>query len=88
LSVEKRRKLRKMACKICGREARAGNYYPFHARAHGNIVQSFAFWKKGLKIRWKEYLREIKENCLTGEWAKEVSEHLIRNEEMENDKKS
>jgi len=76
-----------MSCKICGRETADGAFCTFHARAQLNIVQSYGFWKKGLKIPWKSYLREIKKNCLTGIWAKEVAEYLIRNEETENDKK-
>jgi hypothetical protein len=43
-------------------------------KAYENIVKEYAFWRKGLKISWKEYLSEIEKNSLTGEWAKEVAE--------------
>jgi hypothetical protein len=33
-----------------------------------------------LGISWKEYLSEIAKNPLTGEWAKEVAEHLVEME--------
>jgi hypothetical protein len=51
-------------------------------------VKKYDFWRKGLKISWKEYLSEIKKNSLTGEWAKEVAKYLINNEEVKNVKKS
>jgi hypothetical protein len=57
-------------------------------KAYENIVEKYAFWRKGLKISWKEYLSEIEKNSLTGEWAKEVAKHLINNEEVKNVKKS
>jgi len=75
-------------CKICGKEAGEREFCPSHLKAYENILQSFGCWKKGLKIPWKDYLGEIQKNCLTGEWAREVAEYLIKNEEMENDKKS
>jgi hypothetical protein len=76
-----------MKCKICSRETDGEDFCTFHAEANENILRSYGLWKKGLKIPWKEYLREIRKNCLTGEWAKEVAEYLITNEEMQNDKK-
>ena len=88
LPVEKRRQQVNMNCKICGRETDEEDFCQFHARAHENILQAYGLWKKGLKIPWKDYLREIRKNCLTGEWAREVAEYLIKNEEMQNDKKS
>jgi len=57
-------------------------------KAYENIVKEYDFWRKGLKISWKEYLSEIEENSLTGEWAKEVAKYLINNEEVKNVKKS
>lgn len=77
-----------MNCKICGKEASEKEFCPSHLKAHKNIEESYANWKKGLKIPWKDYLGEIQKNCLTGEWAREVAEYLFKKEEMENDKKS
>lgn len=35
---------------------------------------------KALKSSWKEYLREIAKNPLTGKWAREVAEQLAEME--------
>jgi hypothetical protein len=43
-------------------------------------VEKYEAWKKALDISWKEYLNEIVKNSLTGEWAKEVAQHLLENE--------
>jgi hypothetical protein len=53
-------------------------------KAYGSIVKKHDAWKRALNISWKEYLSEVAKNSLTGEWAKEVAEHLIRNEEKQN----
>jgi hypothetical protein len=55
-----------------------------HSKAYDNIVKKYAFWRKGLRITWEEYLREIKKNSLTGVLAKEVVEYLISDEEEKN----
>jgi hypothetical protein len=39
-------------------------------------------------ISWKEYLSKIAENPLTGEWAREVAQHLIETENEKNVKNS
>jgi hypothetical protein len=75
-------------CKACNREAGERDFCPLHLKAYENIVKKCDFWRKGLKISWKEYLSEIEKNSLTGEWAKEVAEYLISNEEVKNVKKS
>jgi hypothetical protein len=49
-------------------------------KAYENIVKKYDFWTRALQISWKEYLSEIQQNSLTGEWAKEVANHLINNE--------
>jgi len=77
-----------LSCRVCGREAGADGFCVFHERAYVNIQRSYAVWKKGLNIPWKDYLREITQNAFTGDWAKEVAEYLIRKEEMENGKTS
>jgi hypothetical protein len=41
-------------------------------------LKKYDVWKKALEISWKEYLNEIVRNPLTGEWAKEVAEHLMK----------
>jgi hypothetical protein len=53
-------------------------------KAYENIVKKHELWKRALGISWKEYLSEIVKNPLTGEWAREVAEHLIKNGEKQN----
>ena len=77
-----------MKCKACSREAVEGDFCLFHSKACYNIVETYDCWQKALKISWKEYLSEIKRNPLTGEWAKEVTNYLISNEETKNVKES
>ncbi|MEM1564680.1 MAG: hypothetical protein QW734_00185 [Candidatus Bathyarchaeia archaeon] len=67
-----------MKCSICQREALHNGFCELHAKAYENIVKKYEFWKKALNISWKEYLREVAKNPFTGEWAKEVAEHLIK----------
>ncbi len=59
-----------------------------HLKAYENIVEKYDSWRKALKISWKEYLSEIKQNPLTGEWTKEVANYLTNTEETRNVKES
>lgn len=72
-----------MKCVICGREAGEKGYCELHAKAYESIDKKYHEWKKALEISWKEYLSEIVKNPLTGEWAKEVAEHLIESGEKQ-----
>jgi hypothetical protein len=69
-----------MKCKICGRDAQKKGFCNLHLKAYENIVEKFDVWKKASGIIWGEYLVEIQKNSLTGEWAKEVTKHLIEEE--------
>jgi hypothetical protein len=71
-------------CKICHRKVVTEKFCQIHLKAYENIVEKYDFWKKALKISWKEYLSEIEQNSLTGEWVKEVASYLISNEETRN----
>ncbi|UCF44837.1 MAG: hypothetical protein JSW44_03470 [Candidatus Bathyarchaeota archaeon] len=71
-----------LKCKTCPREAGKRDFCLLHLKAYENIVKKYDFWRKALKISWKEYLSEIEQNSLTGEWAKEVASYLINNEEI------
>ena len=70
-----------MKCPICSRDANEKGYCELHTKAYESILKKYDVWKRALEISWKEYLSEIVKNPLTGEWAKEVAEHLIRNGE-------
>jgi len=70
-----------LSCKICHRKPAKNGFCPLHLKAYENIVKKYDFWRKALKISWKEYLSEIEQNSLTGEWAKEVVSYLVNNEE-------
>jgi hypothetical protein len=67
-----------LKCAICSREATKDSYCELHAKAYENVIKGFDRWEKALEICWKEYLSEIAKNPLTGEWAREVAEHLIK----------
>ena len=67
-----------MKCKLCDREAAQNTYCRPHSEAYKNIARKYEVWKKAVGISWKEYLSEIAENPLTGEWAKEVAEYLVK----------
>ena len=77
-----------MNCKICERKAVTGEFCQIHLKAYENIVEKYDIWKKALNISWKEYLREIERNPLTGEWTKEVASYLTNNEETKNGKET
>jgi hypothetical protein len=70
-----------LQCVICNREAVEKNYCELHIKAYESVVEKFQEWKNASGISWKEYLSEIAKNPLTGEWAKEVAEHLIESGE-------
>jgi hypothetical protein len=65
---------------VCSREAGERDFCLLHLKAYENIVEKYEPWKKAKEISWGEYLREIQQNSLTGEWAKEVANYLINNE--------
>ena len=70
-----------MKCKVCSRETESkSDFCELHEKAYRNILQKFEVWKKALNIEWKEYLKEIAENPLTGAWANEVAESLLSSE--------
>ena len=73
-----------MNCKICQRKAVTEEFCQIHLKAYKNIIETYDCWRKALKISWREYLSEIEQNPLTGEWAKEVASYLITNEETRN----
>jgi hypothetical protein len=75
-----------LKCAICDRNSGAGKYCRLHKKAYGNIVRSYDQWRKAVEISWKDYLSQIANNSLTGEWAKEVAQYLIKSGEHVNGK--
>ncbi len=71
-----------MKCKICIKDAQEDGFCTLHLKAYKNIVEKFDVWVKASDISWTEYLGEIQKNSLTGEWAKEVTKHLIEEAEQ------
>jgi hypothetical protein len=72
-----------LKCALCDRKTDEEGYCELHAKAYKNIVGRYDVWKKALEISWKEYLSAIARNSLTGEWAKDVAEYLIRSGEKQ-----
>ena len=77
-----------MKCGVCSRESGKETLCKSHSIAHKEVAQGYEIWRKGLRISWEDYLRRIRDNSLTGKWAKEVAEYLIDKEEKENVEKS
>ena len=73
-----------MSCKVCGRKAGERDFCLLHLKAYENMVKKYDFWRKALRISWKEYISEIEKNSATGEWAREVAKYLLNNEETRN----
>jgi hypothetical protein len=69
-----------MSCKICARSAKENGYCALHLKAYRNIVEKFEVWRRASGVSLMDYLVEISKNSLTGEWAKDVSKHLIEDE--------
>jgi hypothetical protein len=76
-----------LRCAICDRESSLDGYCQFHARAHEHIRAKYKQWKKALNVPWKEYLSEIAKHPLSGEWVKEVAQHMMLSEEQTDVKK-
>jgi hypothetical protein len=79
--IKEEENMNDQTCMICGRKAVQKGYCNLHAKAFDNILSKYECWRKALDLAWKEYLREIAENSLTGEWARQVAEHLARTED-------
>lgn len=70
-----------MKCEICGEEAVENGYCDLHVEAYKSVMKNYEVWKKALGLSWEEYLSEVAKNPLTGEWAKEVAQHLMKSGE-------
>jgi len=73
-----------LECKVCRKQAERLGYCKLHAEAYQSIIENYSVWKKALGVSWKEYLSEVIKNSLTGEWAKEVAEHLAKEGDKNN----
>lgn len=69
-----------MICKICYRQVVEQGFCDLHLRAYENVLNKFSAWNKATDINWNQYLLEIQKNSLTGKWAKEVANYLIKEE--------
>ena len=81
--AERRKGEKGMKCKACCREAGENGYCELHRKAHENVIEKYKVWQKAMQIPWKEYLSEIVKNPLTGEWAREVAESMIKSGEKQ-----
>jgi hypothetical protein len=71
-------------CAVCDRKSGTSKYCTSHQKAYENVVRGYDKWKKALDISWKEYLSQIANNPLAGEWTKEVVQYLIKSGEQRN----
>ncbi len=69
-----------MKCRICSRDAEEDGFCVLHLKAYRNVLEKFDVWRKASGLVWMEYLGQIQKNSLTGCWAKEVVEQLIKDE--------
>jgi len=83
MPAEGRRREEGMRCKTCNREAGENSYCELHMKAYENVIEKHEVWKKAVQISWKEYLSEVAKNPLTGEWAREVAESMIKSGEKQ-----
>ena len=72
---------KELNCKLCQREAKEKDFCTLHLKAYKNLLEKYIFWSKADNISWKEYLSQIAESPLAGNWVKEVAKYLIENEE-------
>ncbi len=66
-------------CPICNRKTEGDPLCPYHQRAYLNLRERYDRWREAMEIGWEDYLREVAENPNTGEWAREVAQHLLKN---------
>jgi len=69
-----------LKCAVCGRKSAQDNFCRFHQKAYENVVRSYGQWRRALDISWKEYLSQIANNPLTGEWTRELVQHVMKSE--------
>ena len=48
-----------------------------HKLAFDNLKNAYTIWQNALKIDWQSFLIEVSGNQETGQWAKEVAEHML-----------
>ena len=68
-------------CPICNRKT--GEDDPlcaYHQRSYLNLREKYDRWKAAMDISWEDYLREVARNPNTGEWVREVAQHLLKGE--------
>jgi len=84
MPVKRRAEGKALKCKACERDAAKRDFCLVHLEAYEKMVEKYVLWAKALKTSWREYLSEIEQNPLTGEWIREVASYLINNEETRN----
>jgi hypothetical protein len=53
----------------------------FHSAACKKLIQQYEALRTALGISWKDYLREIEMNSVTGDWARDVANYLSKKED-------
>jgi hypothetical protein len=73
-----------MKCEYVTKDMPQVTIADFTKKARANIVEEYDKWRKSSEISWKEYLSEIAKNPLTGKWAKQAAQHLLKRVELKN----
>ena len=70
-----------MQCEICGRRSES-RFCELHEVAYNNLLGNYKAWRKSMKVSWTEYLTQIKINEFSGIWVKEVVQHLLASDSL------
>jgi hypothetical protein len=64
-------------CRVCGRKRVEGSdYCVYHHGAHEGLKEAHEGWRRALGVGWAEFLDQVLKRPETGDWAREVAEHL------------
>jgi hypothetical protein len=64
-------------CAICDRVVvDQKKFCHYHQEALGRLQETFEDWRKASGIGWQEYLDKLCQIDETGQWVREVAEHI------------
>ncbi len=64
-------------CAICGRAVvNEKKFCHYHQEALDNLQETFEDWREASGIGWEKYLDQLCQIDETGQWVREVAEHI------------